>query len=167
MFKDARIPPTGYELKLSTLPGTSHLVEYINSPRYDEDRKAGIGFVLQGPATSRIKAFTAMARAFVLKQDSVLYVHLATLEAAVTVDNHPVYDDAVNCGALFIQSAYDDSVDMPITGYARLQVETFLRERIERGQRNCFSMSKPMLGAGWWSADFRAAQNEASRPLTV
>jgi hypothetical protein len=163
IYEQCRIPRSARNRKLSACPGAEAIFDYVNSDRYTEDRGAGIGAVVHGAGAGRLNTFIAMARAMALMQDAVIYAHLQLIEHVVTEDSHPAYDDIVGARALFIQSAFDGSIDMPLTGYARMQVETFLRERTERGQRNYFSMSRPLLEAGWWSMDFRMHQNEACR----
>jgi hypothetical protein len=167
IYDQARIPRNARNRKLSECPSSSAIFDYVNSDNYTQDRAGGIGAVIHGVSASRMSTFIATARAMALMQDAVLYVHLHLVELAVSEDNHPVYDDVVAAKALFIQSAYDGSIDMPLSGYARLQLETFLRERTERGQRNYYSMSKPMLEASWWSMDFRMHQNEVCRSFEV
>lgn len=159
-FEQARIPYV-YQSKQLDQPG---IKSYIAQSSFVDDRKAGIGVVVCGPASARTKVFPVVARAAVCMNDRVLYCTLGYLLNVVTQDNHSDFDGFRKIKSLYVANFYDDSQPSPLSGMERMRVEDFLRLRYESGLRNNYAVAATgFLAANWWSDNFLHGQSEYLR----
>lgn len=161
---NARIPFVYHSLRLQDrFPS---LYAYVSSKNYTEDRRTGIGVNIICDDHDRAPALACLAKAAALTGDRVIYTNLTHICEALD-ERHTEYDTLLATRALFVVGFYDPSVEFAFTSAERRLLEQFMRERVEAGLRNYYSMGHPFKEAAHWSAEFRGVQCQFLREVTI
>ena len=164
----ARIPLIYRERMLSDDARFSILYDYVTGDAYPADYENSNSICVVGSYHLTVEAFPLLARSFVVKNDSVMYVCLYDLYLALSGDGDKVLAACQDADIVFIEGFYDEQHDFPFTASERYRIENFLTHRVKRGQRNAYQTPVRFSEVGrWWTASFIAHQDKKLRTLSL
>ena len=154
----SNIPYIYHESSLDDIEGGTTLKEYLLGQGYTHDRLHSMGLCLYGDGHKRVRLFPMLARGMVMAGDNVLLLPLIALKDIVFLDNHPLWERATTCSALFVSAFCTPTEESPLTSTERSEVEEFLLARCQMGRRNYYSAREALKNLSWWTDDFRKTQ---------